>query len=162
MLLKKTATDLDATDYEIMSIMQEDARITMRELAQRIALSPPSTAERVRRLEEGGFIEGYQATLDPSKLGYTTHAYILIGTIRADKVRQFYREMQEIPEIVSVEKLYTGGYHCILNVFCQNTEQLDAVQTRLIDLGYAEQTTLLCSPQKEKQAGFDLQIDDSQ
>ena len=48
MLLKKTATDLDATDYEIMSIMQEDARITMRELAQRIALSPPSTAERVR------------------------------------------------------------------------------------------------------------------
>ena len=63
MLLKKTATDLDATDYEIMSIMQEDARITMRELAQRISLSPPSTAERVRRLEEGGFIQGYQADI---------------------------------------------------------------------------------------------------
>ena len=82
--------------------------------------------------------------------------------IRVDKVRQFYRQMQEIPEVVSVEKLYTGGYHCILNVFCQNTEQLDAVQTKLIDLGYEEQTTLLCSPQKEKQTGLDLRIDDGQ
>lgn len=156
MLLKKTATDLDATDLEIMSIMQEDARITMRDLAQRIALSPPSTAERVRRLEEGGFIQGYQAYLDPSKLGFTTHAYILIGRIRVDKVRQFYRQMQDIPEIVSVEKLYTGGYHCILNVFCQNTEQLAAVQSKLIDLGYEEQTTFVCAPNKEKQAGLNL------
>lgn len=154
MVLKKTAADLDDTDLEIISVLQEDARITMRDLARQVALSPPSTAERVRRLEEGGFIQGYHAALDPTKLGHTTHAYILIGKIRVEKVRQFYRQMLEIPEVVSVEKLYTGGYHAILNVFCQNTEQLDAVQTKLIDLGYGDQTTLLCSPQKEKRSGL--------
>lgn len=160
MLLKKTATDLDATDYEIMSIMQEDARITMRELAQRISLSPPSTAERVRRLEEGGFIQGYHAELDPAILGLTTHALILIAKLRPDQVRPFYRHVQEIPQIVSVQKLYSGGYFAMLDVYCHSTEELDMVQTDLVDHGYGDQTTLVCAPNKEKQAKLDLRIDD--
>ena len=156
MILKKTAADLDATDFEIMSIMQENARITMRELAQQIALSPPSTAERVRRLEESGFIQGYHAELDPAKLGYTTHALILIAKLRPDQVRPFYRHVQEIPQIVSVHKLYSGGYFAMLDIYCHSTEELDAVQTDLVDRGYADQTTFVCAPNKEKQAGFDL------
>lgn len=160
MPLKKTAADLDATDVEILNVLQGDARITMRDLAQRICLSPPSTAERVRRLEEGGFIQGYQALLDPSILGLTTHAYILVGKIRPEKVRQFYQQVQDIPEIVSVEKMFTGGYHAILNVYCRGPEQLDAVQTHLIDLGYGDQTTYICSPQKEKQTGLELSAED--
>ena len=103
MILKKTAADLDATDFEIMNIMQENARITMRELAQQIALSPSSTAERVRRLEESGFIQGYHAELDPAKLGYTTHAMILVAKLRPEQVRPFYRYLQDIPQIVSVQ-----------------------------------------------------------
>ena len=156
MPLKKTVAELDDTDIEILRILQEEARITMRDLSQRIALSPPSTAERVRRLEEGGFIRGYRAQLDPSILGYTTHAYILIGKISPDKVRQFYQDVQDIPEIVSVEKLFTGGYHAILNIYCQSPSHLDKVQYRLLELGYGEQTTMLCSPQKEKQSGLPL------
>lgn len=156
MLLKKTAADLDETDFAILRIMQEDARITMRELAQRVALSPPSTAERVRRLEEGGFIQGYRAALDPAKLGYTIHAYVLIAKLRPEQVRPFYRHVQDIPEIVAVQKLYSGGYFAMLDIYCQSTEQLDAVQSHLVDLGYSDQTTLVCSPNKEKQTGLNI------
>ena len=156
MILKKTAADLDATDFEIMNIMQENARITMRELAQQIALSPPSTAERVRRLEESGFIQGYHAELDPAILGLTTHALILIAKLRPEQVRPFYRHVQEIPQIVSVQKLYSGGYFAMLEVYCRSTEELDMVQTDLVDHGFADQTTLVCAPNKEKQTGFDL------
>ena len=159
-MFKKTAADLDDTDLEIMSVLQEDGRITMRELAQRIALSPPSTAERVRRLEEGGFIQGYRAELDPAKLGFDTHAYILVAKLRPDQVRPFYRHVQEIPEIVAVQKLYSGGYFAMLDVYCRSTEQLDAVQSHLVDLGYGDQTTFVCAPNKEKLTGLDLKSGD--
>lgn len=160
MLLKKTLEDLDATDFRILDIMQEDARITMRELAQRVALSPPSTAERVRRLEESGFIQSYQTLLDPSLLGYTTHAYILISKLRPDQVRPFYRDVQTIPQIVAVQKLYSGGYFAMLDVYCRDTAELDAVQSHLVDLGYGDQTTLLGAPGKEKLSGLPLPEED--
>ncbi|MBR5429129.1 MAG: Lrp/AsnC family transcriptional regulator [Firmicutes bacterium] len=159
MLLKKTVTDLDETDIEIMRIMQDDARITMRELARQVSMSPPSTAERVRRLEEGGFIQGYRTALDPAKLGYTTHAFILISKLRPDQVRPFYAQVQNIPEIVSVQKLYSGGYFAMVEVFCHSPKQLDAVQSHLVDLGYADQTTLLGAPNKEKLTGLDLELE---
>ncbi|MFW5799887.1 MAG: Lrp/AsnC family transcriptional regulator, partial [Spirochaetota bacterium] len=54
---------MDYTDYKIISYLQKDGRISMKDLAKDISLSPPATAERVRRLEENGTIKQYKAII---------------------------------------------------------------------------------------------------
>ena len=65
-----TATPLDSTDRQLLEALQQDARTTIAELAQRVSLSPSPCWRRVRQLEESGVIAGYHARLSRDKLGY--------------------------------------------------------------------------------------------
>lgn len=76
MITKKA--DLDKIDKLILSILQEDCKITNVTLAGAINLSTPSTLERVRKLENNGFIKGYKARLNVSKLGFVINVLIRI------------------------------------------------------------------------------------
>ena len=59
-----TVEDLDATDLKILRILQEDSRLTVKELAEKINLSPSPTFERQKRLEREGYIERYMAVVN--------------------------------------------------------------------------------------------------
>ncbi|MEM7570383.1 MAG: winged helix-turn-helix transcriptional regulator [Pseudomonadota bacterium] len=59
---------LDPIDLEILAILQEDGRITNRNLAEQVGLSPSPCLERVRRLQDHGFIKRYTAVIDVEKL----------------------------------------------------------------------------------------------
>lgn len=63
------AVDLDKTDRDILAALQEDARISMRELSRRTGVSTPTAGAKVRRLEALGLIRGYRAVIDPQRLG---------------------------------------------------------------------------------------------
>eukprot|EP01036_Dinobryon_divergens_P059364 gene59364-79208_t len=60
---------LDRTDRKILRCLQEDGRISNLKLAEAVALSPTAALARVQRLSKAGFILGYQARLDPTRLG---------------------------------------------------------------------------------------------
>lgn len=74
--------ELDATDWKILRILQEDGRITNVELASRVGISAPPCLRRVKRLEEAGIIRGYRALLNASSLGQTLTAFCLVGLHR--------------------------------------------------------------------------------
>ena len=59
---------LDATDLAILRILQEDAALTNKQVAARVHLSPTPVFERIKRLQEQGYIRGYRAILDAEKL----------------------------------------------------------------------------------------------
>src|SRR5574341_701792 len=82
---------LDKTNREILYLLQEDARMPLAEIGRRVGLSAPSVAERVRRMEEAGIIEGYHARLNLDKAGLPITAYIEITSNdgRTDLIRQF-------------------------------------------------------------------------
>lgn len=61
--------DLDRIDVEILRALQEDARRSYRDLAQRVGVSVPTISARVATLEELGILNGYRATVDPERLG---------------------------------------------------------------------------------------------
>jgi len=63
---------LDKTDKQILKILQSNGRITNKELASQLGLSPPPTLERVKKLETMGYIKGYEARLDPEKIQLNT------------------------------------------------------------------------------------------
>jgi Lrp/AsnC family leucine-responsive transcriptional regulator len=59
----------DATDWQLLALLQADARLSFSELGRRVNLSTPAVAERVRKLEDAGIIRGYHAEIDASLLG---------------------------------------------------------------------------------------------
>jgi Lrp/AsnC family leucine-responsive transcriptional regulator len=76
---KLARMSLDDTDLRILGALQEDARVTNSELAQRVFLSPSPCLRRVRELEEGGVIRRYATLLDPLALGLTVSVFIQVS-----------------------------------------------------------------------------------
>ena len=75
-MVKKT---LDSTDLKILRILQDQGRISNLDLSKKISMSPPPTLRRVRDLEDNGYIDGFRANLDPTKLGYDLTAWIFVS-----------------------------------------------------------------------------------
>lgn len=70
---------LDPIDWRILRELQGDGRMTNVALAERVGLSPPPCLRRVRALEEAGIINGYTVLLDEKRLGFSVHAFVLVG-----------------------------------------------------------------------------------
>ena len=78
----KTKVRLDDKDWQLLELLQENARTSFIDLARKVGLSAPAATERVRRLEEAGVIRGYRADVDPEKLGFPIAAIIRMSTGR--------------------------------------------------------------------------------
>lgn len=95
-------TSLDKIDFKILKILQENGRITNIQLSNEIGLSPAPTLERVRKLEQSGFIKSYHAKVDEEMLGLNimTYVQISINYSSADAIQEFSNKIQKMEEIV--------------------------------------------------------------
>jgi Lrp/AsnC family transcriptional regulator, leucine-responsive regulatory protein len=96
--------ELDALDTAILSALAADARTPMRELAQKIGLSAPSTTERVRRLEAAGVIEGYTVRVNPSAIGLPLAAILRIRPMPGE-LNRVGQILAAIPEITCCDRV---------------------------------------------------------
>lgn len=95
---------LDVLDTAILKVLASDARTPMRELAQQVGLSAPSTTERVRRLEEAGIIEGYSVRINPRALGLPIGAYLRIRPM-AGELGHVAEMLDSLPEIIACDRV---------------------------------------------------------
>ena len=93
---------LDKTDKHILRELQNNARISNLELAERVNLSPTPCARRVKHLEESGVIIGHKTILDPESLGLNLMVMISVTMDRhtADRFERFERAAAELPEVI--------------------------------------------------------------
>ena len=108
---------LDRTDQRLLSALQDDARLTVAELAERVSLSTSPCWRRVRRLEQAGYVAGYHAQLDAARLGYGITAFVsvVMGSHTREVARAFEAKLQDIPEIVACHNV-SGQYDFLLEV----------------------------------------------
>ena len=108
---------LDRTDLRLLAELQQDARLTVAELAERVSLSSSPCWRRVRRLEQAGYIEGYHARLSAPRLGYGITAFVsvVMGSHGQDIARAFEAAIQDIPEVVACHNV-SGEYDFLLEV----------------------------------------------
>jgi Lrp/AsnC family leucine-responsive transcriptional regulator len=106
----------------------QDGRITWAELGQRLGLSPPAAAERVRRLEEQGVIEGYRATANAERLGFGVLAFVYV-TLGPKGAAAFQRFARAHPMILECHHL-AGDDDYLLKVRCRRMSELE---TFLVD-----------------------------
>ena len=114
---------LDRTDKALLMALQDNARLTMAELADQVSLSTSPSWRRVKNLEENGVITGYQASLSPKALGYGVTAFvsIMMDSHTKDAARSFEQRLLEIPEIVACHNI-SGRFDFLLEVVAKDLE----------------------------------------
>ena len=107
--------DLDKTDRRILRVLQSDGRISNLKLAEAVHLSPAAVLERVKRLQREGFILGYEARLNPARLGAGLLVFveILLDRTVHDVMQSFKAAVQVRPEILEAH-LVAGGFDYLL------------------------------------------------
>jgi Lrp/AsnC family leucine-responsive transcriptional regulator len=116
---------LDATDARILGEMRHDARISWRELGDRVHLAPTSVADRVKRLEQQGVITGYEARIDPAALGRTVQAIVDVSLVPGDGADAFEERIAARDEVVFAAYV-TGSADYKIIVECAGAPGLDA------------------------------------
>lgn len=106
---------LDRTDRRILQQLQEDGRISNLKLAETVALSPTAVLARVQRLTREGFIEGYEARLNPRLLGIRMLVFVevLLDRTTPNVFDQFRAAVQVHPEILECH-MVAGGFDYLL------------------------------------------------
>lgn len=113
--------ELDKIDFNILKILQENGRITNLQLSQHIGLSPAPTLERVRKLENSGYIKSYHALVDEEKLGLGIKTFIQVSLDfhQQDTIQIFLKEIDEIKEITECHHV-TGQCDFILKAYVKD------------------------------------------
>jgi len=128
--LRKQNPNVDVLDARILSALAADARTSIAELARIVGLSPPSAAERVRRLEAGGVIEGYSVVIDPRALGLPVAALIRIRPMPGE-LKTVAQILRELPEIVECDRV-TGEDCFVARAHLKSIEDLEKLIDEII------------------------------
>jgi Lrp/AsnC family leucine-responsive transcriptional regulator len=120
-MLNRHPRDLDRIDRALLRALQNDGRAPITELARDVHLSVTPCTERVRRLEDQGYIRGYHAHLDPAKLGQSLLAYIQVQLDRTtpDIFERFKDAILGSDEVMECQ-MVAGGFDYLLKVRVQD------------------------------------------
>ncbi len=139
---------MDQTDIEILKILQQDGRISMKSLGSKVNLTSPAVSERVRKLEERNIIAGYRAVINPSKLNLTLEAYIGVA-MRPAQLSHFKKMVQEEPTIIECHHM-TGHDSMTIRVLAKNTVELEELLGKIQKHGKTNTSIILSTPLDHK------------
>lgn len=114
----------DALDKKALALLMRRGRATWAELGARLRLSPPAAADRVRRLEKKGVIQGYAALANPEALGYPLLAYVAVSLRDIRKRAAFLKAIQKLEQVTECHHI-AGEDDYLLKVRCRGTSDLD-------------------------------------
>lgn len=135
---------MDQTDIEILKILQQDGRISMKSLGSKVNLTSPAVSERVRKLEERNIITGYRAVVNSSKLNLTLEAYIGVA-MRPAQLSYFKKMVQEEPTIIECHHM-TGHDSMTIRVLAKNTAELEELLGKIQKHGKTNTSIILSTP----------------
>ena len=128
--------DLDQIDLQILKTLQRNAKLTTKELADIVHLTPTPVFERQKRLERMGYIKKYVAILDPEKLdrGLLVFCKVKLKQINSEIANSFVRRIQYIPEVTECYNT-SGTYDYLLKVRARDMKQYqEFLLTKLGDI----------------------------
>ena len=108
---------LDKTDLQILRTLQENARLTTKELAARVSLSSTPVFERLKRLEANGYIKKYIAVLDAERLGagFVVFCHVKMDRLNREIAQEFAQVIQGIPEVTECYNI-SGRFDYLLKI----------------------------------------------
>jgi Lrp/AsnC family leucine-responsive transcriptional regulator len=123
--MKKTdnfsSENLDIIDFELLRMLQKDAKLTTKEIAIRVNLSPTPVYERIKRLEKEGLIEKYTAIVNAEKVGknLTVFCNIILKEHTKEIVNKFVRDIVSLKEVSECYNI-SGDYDFLLKIIIRD------------------------------------------
>jgi Lrp/AsnC family leucine-responsive transcriptional regulator len=139
-----TGSTFDPTDARLLNELQQDARLTHAELGRRVSLSAPAVAERLRRLEREGVIDGYRAEVDARALGYALGVIMRIRP-SARQLHKVAELARDTPEVVECHRI-TGEDCFFMKLHLRDVEHLEQVLDQFILYGQTTTSIIQSSP----------------
>jgi Lrp/AsnC family transcriptional regulator, leucine-responsive regulatory protein len=139
---------LDEVDRRIIDLLAKDARISLKELAQRVNLSSPSASERLKRLEERGVIRAFTVEVEPKALGYTLQAIVRVRPAPGQMPR-IQKLIEEIPQFTECDKV-TGDDCFVVRLFARSIEEMDEIIDRIGDKAETSTAIVKAQPLKRR------------
>lgn len=135
---------LDRIDARLLQLLASDARMTVADLARKVRLSPPSVAERMKRLEDARVIEGYAARINPQALGLKLAAWLRIRPIpgQLQKVADI---LQGLPAIVECDRV-TGEDCFVARAHVRSIAELEKLIDKIIPYAMTNTSIIQSSP----------------
>jgi len=130
--------DLDETDVKVLKTLIVDARLSSRQIAQKLSISTGTVLSRIKRMEREGIIKGYSAVVDHEKLGYELTVLSEI-TVAKGRLLEMEHEIARLPNVCCVYDV-TGLTDAMVIAKFKSREELSNFTKRLLALPYVERT----------------------
>jgi len=139
---------IDDLDRRIVGLLQQDARMPVKALAEQVGLSSPAASERLRRLEERGVIRAFTVDAEPRTLGYPMQAIVRIRPLPG-KLQQVQKLIESIPEFGECDKV-TGDDCFIGRLYLRSIEHLDHILERITDMAETSSAIVKSQPVRRR------------
>lgn len=124
---------MDKIDKKLITLLQQNARMPLKALAEQVSLTSPAVSSRIEHLERDGLITSYHAVVDESLLGYPIKAFINLAMDPVLKA-SFYPYIKNIPNVLECNCV-TGAYSMLIKVCFSSTKELDSFINDLQQFG---------------------------
>ena len=143
---------MDNIDEKILTILKKNGKSSATEISKVVGLSIPAVAERIRKMEHNGIIEGYGAKISRRKTGYNVTAFIMVNLERAGDVEEFRNEVIKFPQVLECHHV-VGAFDYLLKVLVHTPDELEEFlmsELTAIPTVSSSQTFLCLSTLKEE------------
>ena len=139
---------MDKIDEKILNILQKDARVSNKHIAEKVHLSPPTVTARINKLESIGIIEGYSTVINAKKMDKNIMARINLIQIRGTR-DQIVDVLNANPNVINYEHI-TGRYTLSVKVLVSQTSELEETIDMLRKFGTTETLIILSTTRVDK------------
>ena len=128
--------ELDRIDLKILSVLQDNGRITNQALSEQVGLSPSPCLQRVKRLEKLGIIKGYSCRVDLAQIAPSVTVFVSVSLSNHEKgaFGAFEAAVADIPELVECHKV-SGQFDYLLRFVCNDIATYTAISDHLLASG---------------------------
>jgi Lrp/AsnC family leucine-responsive transcriptional regulator len=146
----------DSKDFQILTILQKNSRTTASEIAERVEMSVPAVAERIKKLSDNGIIESFTAKLNAKELGFDLSAYIAVVSSSSEHYEETIQKAINQPAVMECHSVTGDGSH-MLKVMVRNSSDLEKLLRQIQSWPgvIRTHTSVIMSTYKE---GFDLDL----
>ena len=124
---------IDSLNWNILNLLQQNARISNAAIGRKVGISSPAVSERIKKMEDAGLILGYKTLVSPFKADYQLKAII---TLRAfmGKLKPFLTKVKTYDQVINCYRI-TGNENIVMEVVLKNQKQLEDFIDELIVYG---------------------------
>lgn len=133
---------MDALDRQILALLEQNARMPVKEIAQLVRLTSPAVSSRIRRMEQQGIIAGYTVVCRQPERAIGALISVSIAPCDRESFLEMTRQCPQVCQCFHV----TGGHSFIAKVSCHNMQDLEQLITRFQQMGPTSTQIILSTP----------------